>query len=117
MPLGKLVAGHGRRCDHRRDIGKIVADENLVFGAARLDDAPDAAVRDGTAEKGDFALPGQQHVGYEAAAAVQMAGVLLALDPGSDALRHIRSRCKATAAAAGGLVTWRQNWPSAAVRT
>ena len=88
MPLGKLVAGHGRRCDHRRDIGKIVADENLVFGAARLDDAADAAVRDGAAEKGDFALPGQQHVGYEVAAAVQMAGVLLALESGSDSLRH-----------------------------
>ena len=58
MPLRELVARHGRRCDHRRHIGEIVADENLAFGAARLDDAPDAAMRDGTAEKGDLALPG-----------------------------------------------------------
>jgi hypothetical protein len=88
MPLGELVAWHGVRCDHRRRIGEIVADENLAFGATWLDDAPDATVRDGTAEKGDFALPRQQHVGYEVAAAVQMAHVLLALESGSDALRH-----------------------------
>ena len=91
--------------DGHSHIGEIAADENLVFGAARLDDAPDAAVRDGTAEKGDLALSGQQHVGYEIAATVQMAGILLALNPGTNPLRHIRSRCNATAAVAGGFVT------------
>src|SRR5215472_3955960 len=52
-------------------------------------------MRDRAAQKGNFALPGEDHIRHEVAATVQMAGVLLALDPGSDPLRHARSRCKA----------------------
>jgi hypothetical protein len=55
---------------------------------------------DGAAQKGDFALPRKDHVRDEVASPVQMAGILLALDPGSDPLRHALSRWKAKATAA-----------------
>src|SRR5205085_821676 len=42
--------------------------------------------RNRTAQKCHFALPGQHHVGDEAAAPMQMASVLLAPNPGADAL-------------------------------
>jgi hypothetical protein len=45
-------------------------------------------MRDRAAQEGNLALPRKDHVRDEVAAAVQMAGVLLALDPGSDPLRH-----------------------------
>ncbi len=88
VPLGQFVARHGCGCDDRCDIAQIGADENLVFGAGGLDDAPDAAMRNGAAEKGNLALPRKDHIRNEVATTVQMAGVLLALDPGSDPLRH-----------------------------
>ena len=58
----------------------------MVFRAGRFDDAPDAAMRDRAAEKGNLALPRKEHIRDEVATTVQMAGVLLALDPGSDPL-------------------------------
>ena len=108
VPLGQFVARHGCRCDDRCDIAQIGADENLVFRAGRFDDAPNAAMRDRAAQKGNFALPGEDHIRHEVAATVQMAGVLLALDPGSDPLRHARSRCKARQmVVCRGRLSWR----------
>src|SRR6516225_6454303 len=68
VPLGQFVARHGRRCDDRCDIAQIGADENLVFRAGRFDDAPNAAMRDRAAQKGNFALPGEDHIRHEVAA-------------------------------------------------
>jgi hypothetical protein len=45
-------------------------------------------MRNGTAQKGNLALSGKDHIGHEVAATLQMAGVLLALEPSSNPLRH-----------------------------
>ena len=67
-------------------------------------------MRDWAAQKGDLALPGEDHIRHEVAATVQMAGVFLALDPGSDPLRHARSRCRANATAANSRSVARRLW-------
>ena len=62
MPLGELVAGHRGRRDHGGCFGQVGPDEHASLAAWRLRDAPDAAVRNRTAQECDFALAGEDHV-------------------------------------------------------
>jgi hypothetical protein len=54
-------------------------------------------VRDRRAQEGDFALSGKDHVRDELAAAVQVAGVLLAQNARADALAGLTAHLPAAA--------------------
>ena len=62
MPLGELVSRHRGRRDHGGCFGQVRPDEHASLAAWRLRDAPDAAVRNRTAQECDFALAGEDHV-------------------------------------------------------
>ena len=104
-----LVARHGVGRDDVGDADEIIAREHAAVAAGGLADAPDAPVRDRAAHEGNFALARQQHVGHEAAAAVQMARVLLARDRGADALRLRAGVLRGHASSQNGRLPQRAN--------
>src|SRR5262249_5196804 len=109
-PTGELVARHRGRRDHVRGAVEVGAGKDLRLGAGRLDDAAGATGRDRAAQERDLALPGQDHVGDEVAAAVQMPDVFLTLQSYAYALRrHASSRSEKHQELSAAAPTWRSD--------
>jgi hypothetical protein len=88
--LGDLETGQRRHRADRLHIGQIICREDNVTIALGNVDASDAGMRQRAANEGDILKPRKSDIGDKLAAAAQETVVLLAEEPGADALSSFR---------------------------